>query len=143
LSVYCLPFLMGIVPQIIGSECEYILWRMLSEKGYFCMRVRGSGRGYSATIYPDLLAIKKGRVLMFEVKYRTDKQSVTISERRFKGYKMIAERAGAEFYIAAYYVPIGEFRFLRLDEYDNISKGWVYYRFLSFLHRGRRIDDIA
>jgi len=133
--------------QDLGRQTEYLLFRLLMKHGFFCMRLRGSGRGYSQTIYPDLIAVRyrdgKYRVLMFEVKYRGDNRHVVIPRKKFWGYMHIKNLSGAEFYVAVLYASLREFRFLRLEDYDyEASYGYVY-RYSSFVKRGLRLEDIV
>ena len=70
--------------------------------GYMVLRAPASGRKAKRLPYPDLLAFKHGRLLIFEVKRRQRRQAVYLSEEQYRTLKAWQEK-GAESYVVVRY----------------------------------------
>lgn len=64
------------------------------------MRAPASGAKIKRAKYPDVVAIKKGRVAVFEVKSRSKEGSVYVDKEQVEKLLNFAERAGGKAYIA-------------------------------------------
>jgi Holliday junction resolvase len=64
------------------------------------MRAPASGAKIKKAKYPDVVAIKKGRVAVFEVKSRSREGAVYIDREQVEKLLSFAERAGGKAYIA-------------------------------------------
>jgi len=126
-----------------GREYEYNLMRKLKEMGYFVIRAPASGRAVKRFFYPDVIAIRKGRILLFEVKYRSKSKAIQIHKYVYKKMKEVEEKTGGKYYIAYYMKPLRAFRFLHIDDYDTEGEKYIRYRATSFKERGLRIIDFA
>jgi len=93
-------------------ELAYKLWK----RGYFVMRGPGSGKRLKRIFYPDLLAIKNGRILIFEVKLRKHRDTIHFEDWKIRIYRELARRSGGECYVAVKITDERRWFFFRLDE---------------------------
>ncbi|ABO08501.1 Holliday junction resolvase Hjc [Pyrobaculum calidifontis] len=82
-----------------GSAKERELANYLWERGCAVLRGCSSGAGVRKRYVPDIVAICRGRVLVFEVKYRSKYTAVRIEEEKLEKLVKFAERAGGEAFI--------------------------------------------
>jgi Holliday junction resolvase len=120
----------------VGKAYEYKLMRILMEKGYYVVRGPASGRRATRIFYPDVLAVKKGSVLLVEVKHRGDARAVTISKRKYNMLKWASEVTGGRALVCVHYTTLGGFRCLDVDGYDRETPGGYVYYYVSFEQRG-------
>ena len=73
-----------------GARAERELAKFLQKHDFSTIRAAGSGSGIST---PDLVAIKKGRVLAFEIKSWSTKPR--LKKEELKDFKRWCENAGA------------------------------------------------
>jgi len=78
-----------------GANFERELGKELKTVGFVCIRAAGSGSKIST---PDLVAIKKGRVIAFECKSWETKPR--LREEEYKNFMEWCERAGAVGFLA-------------------------------------------
>jgi len=85
-----------------GFDAERELARILWGHGFAVVRGPASGARTRRLFYPDLTAIYKGRVYVFEVKYRRSMNSgaIYVSRDKLERLKEFARRAGGEAFIA-------------------------------------------
>jgi Holliday junction resolvase len=111
-----------------GYRYELELSAKLYALGYSTLRAPASGKGGR----PDVIAIRKGRVLAFEVKVRSKPCDIYIPRVEVERLKVWADRAGAEAYIAVRILDPPEWRLVplnRLQEtqgYYRISRGELW-----------------
>jgi len=111
-----------------GYRYELELSARLYALGYSTLRAPASGKGGK----PDVVAIRKGRVVAFEVKVRSKPRDIYIPKIEVERLKTWAERAGAEAYIAVRILDPPEWRLVplnRLQEtqgYYRISRGELW-----------------
>ncbi len=90
-------------------ELVHILWRL----GFAVMRAPASGARIRKAEYPDVVAIMKGKVAVFEVKSRTKPSGLYIESEQIKKLLDFAERAGGIPYIAIK-IPHKEWKFVKV-----------------------------
>ncbi|MEZ0394688.1 MAG: Holliday junction resolvase Hjc [Desulfurococcaceae archaeon] len=102
-------------PRSRGFQHERDLARRLWEKGLAVVRAPASGSKARRLVYPDLVAIYRGRVVAIEAK--TTRRGGAIYVRREQVEKLMefARRAGGEAYVAIKHVGTGDWRFVRID----------------------------
>jgi Holliday junction resolvase len=111
-----------------GYRYELELSAKLYALGYSTLRAPASGKGGK----PDVVAVRKGRVLAFEVKVRSKPRDIYIPKVEVEMLKAWAERAGAEAYIAVRILDPPEWKLIPLDrlqetqEYYRISRGELW-----------------
>jgi Holliday junction resolvase len=104
-----------------GYRYELELQAKLYALGYSTIRAPASGKGGK----PDVIAVRKGRVLAFEVKVRSKPKDIYISKIEVERLRAWADRAGAEAYIAVRLLEPPEWRFIPLD---RLQETQGYYR---------------
>jgi Holliday junction resolvase len=108
-----------------GYRYELELSAKLYALGYSTLRAPASGKGGK----PDVVAVRKGRVVAFEVKVRSKPRDIYIPKVEVERLKTWAERAGAEAYIAVRILDPPEWKLIPLDRlqetqgYYRISRG--------------------
>jgi len=102
-----------------GTEYERDLAYKLYKRGWAVIRAPASGARAKRYLYPDLVAVKKGRVLAIEVKTLKDERTLYISERQVNVLREWEERAGAEAWIA---VKVRDGRGWRFYSVENLVK---------------------
>jgi Holliday junction resolvase len=101
-------------------ELVHILWRL----GFAVMRAPASGARIRKAEYPDVVAIMKGRVAVFEVKSRAKPSGLYIEPEQIKKLLDFAERAGGIPYIAVK-IPHKEWKFVKVVRKED-GEGKTY-----------------
>ncbi len=98
-----------------GFDKERDLVLRLWSYGFAAMRAPASGARAKRIFYPDVLAAYRGRIFVFEVKYRSEPGPIYIEASKVEKLRDFAQRAGAEPMIAVKYGR-SEWRLIPLDE---------------------------
>ncbi|NPA04487.1 MAG: Holliday junction resolvase [Crenarchaeota archaeon] len=106
-----------------GIEAEHDLAKKLWRHGFAVIRGPASGAKAKHVIYPDIVAIRKGRVLVFEVKRRTTQTTIYISREQVVKLREFAERAGGKAYIAVKTGNPGSWTFIRIEDLLETRNG--------------------
>lgn len=92
---------------------ERELARLLWERGFACIRGGASGAGVRSRFVPDLTAMRRGLILVMEVKVRSREEPIYVEKEKIEKLREFAERAGAIPLLAVkyrghpwYFVPI-------------------------------------
>lgn len=104
-----------------GYRYELELSARLYGLGYATLRAPASGKGGK----PDVVALKKDRVVAFEVKVRSRARDIYIPWYEVERLRTWARRAGAIAYIAVKRLDINEWRLIPLDMLERTNG---YYR---------------
>ncbi len=121
---------------------ERSLIRLLWKKGFACIRAPASGSKVKRTVYPDVVAIWKGRTLVFEVKTSERRRTIYIPREQVEKIKEFATRAGGQAFIAIKIVGRGEpWRFIPVEELEHTSSG-NFKVSLDSLERALTIRDL-
>ncbi len=83
-----------------GSSAERELVYRLWSSGFAAIRAPASGAKAKKVFYPDVVAIYKGKVFVFEVKMRKDFAGLSINREKMEKLLEFARRAGGKAYIA-------------------------------------------
>ena len=112
---------------IKGAQAERDLSKRLKEFGFAVIRAAGSGGSISA---PDIVAIKKGRVLAFECK--AWKTTPRLNKEQYENLKNWCQKAGAMGFMAW---KNREWKFLRVKDIPktNITKDGINFKDLMFI----------
>ncbi|NCN38935.1 MAG: hypothetical protein COY38_03600 [Candidatus Aenigmarchaeota archaeon CG_4_10_14_0_8_um_filter_37_24] len=110
-----------------GAQAERELAKQLKELGFAVIRAAGSGGSIST---PDLVAIKKGRVLAFECK--AWKTTPRLKKQEYEEFRGWCEQAGAMGFMA--WKNRG-WKFLGVKDIpkNNISKDGINFSDLMFI----------
>jgi len=106
-----------------GIRVERELARKLWSKGFAVVRGPASGARAKHLYYPDLVAFYKGRIFVFEVKYTSRSNNITLRTSQLKKLKEFKNRSGGEAYIAVKQ-PGRDWVLINLDDirYSNDTK---------------------
>lgn len=128
-----------------GKQAEYELGKRLLRLGFFVMRAPASGRRSKRFRYPDLVAIRKGRVLLFEVKMRKHRDTIHIPYRQVENLRYASELAGGEPYIAVYIQEDRRWYFFTLDrlELQQHEKGKRYVITVGMYEKAKSFEEIV
>jgi len=124
-----------------GFEHERELARRLFREGFAVIRAPASGAKVFRLIYPDVVAIFKGRVLVFEVKAYSSFRPVYIDARRYERLMNFAERAGGEAFLAFKLVGTGEWRLVPFTKLEKTKSG-VYRCGIGQLEIAEKLEDV-
>ncbi len=108
--------------KIKGFRIERELVRLLWRKGFAVIRGPASGARAKRIFYPDIVAMYKGTILVFEVKYRTKVETLYIPLNKVFRLREFAERAGGRAYLA---VKIGDLRHWKIIPLDLVLNNVV------------------
>ncbi len=121
---------------------ERDLVRLLWKKGFACMRAPASGSKVKRTIYPDIVAIWRGKTLVFEVKTTEQKRTIYIPREQVEKIREFARRAGGQAFIAVKIVGQGEpWKFIPIENLEHTSSG-NYKVSLGLLEKALTIRDL-
>lgn len=101
-------------------ELAYRLWRA----GYAVLRAPASGSKVARVVYPDVLAVKDGRVLVFEVKTLARYKAIYIYKQKIDRLAEFARRAGGEAYVAVKLKDISRWFFVPVDTLRSADGGF-------------------
>jgi len=102
-----------------GKYAEYKLMQLLKKSGYFVMRAPASGSKVKRFSYVDVIAIKRGVILLFEVKRRKKRDTVIISKEQIEKLKEAQDLTGGLSYIAVYIDDEKRWYFFTLDQLED------------------------
>ncbi|MEM0246343.1 MAG: Holliday junction resolvase Hjc [Desulfurococcaceae archaeon] len=106
-----------------GFAHERDLLKKLWNHGLAVMRAPASGSKAKRVLYPDVVAIYKGKVIVAEVKTTRKTRTVYIESRQIEKLLDFANRAGAEAYIALKVVGTGEWFFIPVSKLERMESG--------------------
>jgi len=105
-----------------GYRAERELVIMLWKLGFAVMRAPASGARIKRADYPDVVAIKKGKVAVFEVKSRRSISTLYISKDQVRKLREFSSRAGGRAYIAIR-VPHKGWKFVPVEKLVETPAG--------------------
>jgi Holliday junction resolvase len=87
------------------------------------MRAPASGSKAKTLVYPDIVAIYRGKVLVFEVKTTRSLRDIYIPRRQVDKLFEFTRRAGGEAYIAVKITGSGEWLFISVEKLMPTASG--------------------
>jgi len=117
-------------------ELVATLWRL----GFAVMRAPASGARIKRADYPDIVAIKDGKVLVLEVKRRSEVANIYIDSEQYSKLMNFAKRAGGKAYIAIK-IPYREWVFIDASKLERLSSG-KYRVSKEDINNGLRLGDV-
>ena len=88
------------LPKRKGSAHERALANKLWNMGLAVLRGCSSGGGVRKRFVPDIVAMGPGFVLIFEAKYRSERNTIRIEEEKIAKLLEFAQRAKGDAYVA-------------------------------------------
>ncbi|MEM2014258.1 MAG: Holliday junction resolvase Hjc [Desulfurococcaceae archaeon] len=98
-----------------GFFHERDLVRRLWEHGFAVIRAPASGSRVKHLVYPDIVALYKGKAIIAEVKSMSKPRAIYIEKSRVEKLQEFASRASGEAFIAVKIVGAGEWFFVPID----------------------------
>ncbi len=125
-----------------GFSRERELARLLWKKGFAVLRAPASGAKTRKLAYPDLVALKKGMIFVFEVKTREKPGIIYIDRKQFMKLMEFIRRSGGQGYIAVKIMDGRGWRFIPIDKVEE-TRGGNYRVSLENIEKGLRISDLV
>ncbi len=125
-----------------GFAHERDLVRKLWEKGFAVIRAPASGAKARRYAVPDIVAIRQGVVLAFEVKTIHDERPVYIPKHQVDKLLEFTKRAGGKPYIAVKIIGVTGWRFIPVEELEE-TRGGNYRVSVERIHNSLRLPDIV
>lgn len=121
-----------------AAERELVvkLWRL----GFAVMRAPASGSKIRKAKYPDVVAIKSGKVLVFEVKSRSKLENIYLRSEQVEKLREFAERSGGQAYIAIK-LSGSDWRVVELELLEKIPNG-NYRLSRELILKSRTLDEL-
>jgi len=125
--------------RLRGFQAERDLVKLLWRLGFAVIRAPASGSKIKRAVYPDVVAIHKGKVLVFEVKRRSELSTIYIPKEQVEKLKIFSERAGGEAFIAIK-VPGRDWIFIELRDIEELNDKFRISK--EVLNKGLTIHDL-
>lgn len=138
-----------------GFAHERDLVRRLWKHGLAVIRAPASGSRARTVLYPDIVAIYKGKVVAIEVKTAKTPRSIYIESIQVEKLLEFVNRAGGEAFIAVKVIGTGEWIFVPVSKLerteggnyklskDYITSGIKLEALISLIKGVKRITDFA
>jgi Holliday junction resolvase len=132
---------MGVANSLMSFNYKRELARLLYKMGFAVIRAPASGSKAKRVFYPDIVAMYKKNILVFEVKARSEPCDIYIDKYKVERLRDFAERSGGEAYIAVKITSMGEWRAVPLKDLWTTKEG--NYRVSKFiLERSNRLEEL-
>jgi len=105
------------------------------------MRSPASGSKTKRVKYPDIVALKNGKIIVLEVKTISKERTVYIDSYQVEKLKIFSERSGGEPYIAVKIIGSGEWRFIPLEHLERTDSG-RYKLTIDMIRNGLLLKDL-
>jgi len=114
----------GIASRIRGFTCERELARILWREGFAVIRAPASGSRARRIFYPDIVAVKNKRILVFEVKLLKKYRPVCVESYKINRLVEFARRACGEAYVAVKIIREARWFFIPVEILKVTEKGF-------------------
>lgn len=109
-------------PKAKGFRVERELANKLWSLGFAVMRGAASGAGARKRFVPDIVAMRNGKIVILEVKYRSRaNETIRIEFSRISKLLEFARRAGGKVYIAVKYGK-ESWKFIPIEDIEKFEK---------------------
>lgn len=106
-----------------GYRAERDLVILLWKRGFAVMRAPASGSKIKRAMYPDIVAIKKGKIVVFEVKSRSKEETIYIGSEQIRKLLEFTTRGGGRAYIAVK-IPGKDWLFIPVEQLEPTTSGY-------------------
>ena len=124
-----------------GFQQERELVAKLWKLGFAVMRAPASGAKIIRAKYPDVVAIKNGKIFIFEVKTREKPSTIYIEGNQINKIKEFSKRAGGKAFIAIKIRDGSGWRFIPVERLEQTPSG-NYRVSLDKLKRGLTLSEL-
>jgi len=119
-----------------GAQSERTVMKYLERHGWICFRSAGSGKHGKI----DVICIKKGKVILLDVKYRVTINYVAYENEHLQYLKSIYENHGVDVYLVAKVKYLPKFYFMHIKDVQISSGSMTTLNDRDFRERGIPID---
>ncbi len=123
-----------------GFARERELARYLWKQGFAVIRAPASGAKTKRVVYPDIIAIKKGRIFVIEVKTRERPETIYIDKQKIHRMIEFIERSSGEGFIAVKIMDGRGWRFIPITMLEKTPKG-NYKVSVELLEKAMSLDE--
>lgn len=124
-----------------GFQQERELVAKLWKLGFAVMRAPASGAKIIRAKYPDIVAIKNGKIFVFEVKTREKPSTIYIESNQINKIREFSKRAGGKAFIAVKIRDGSGWRFVPVEKLEQTASG--NYKISSAeLKRGLTLSEL-
>lgn len=113
------------------------LWKL----GFAVVRAPASGAKVKRSVYPDITAIYKGKVLVFEVKTRSKPQTIYVDAKQIKKINEFSKRAEGKAFVAIKFIGYSDWRFVPVETLEK-TEGNNYKITLENIEKAFTIKDL-
>jgi Holliday junction resolvase len=124
-----------------GFAHERELAKRLYNEGFAVIRSPASGSKLKRIFYPDIVAIYKGKTLVFEVKAYSKLDYIYIKEEKIKRIVDFSERAGGRSFIVVKIIGSGEWKVVPVTELERTKKGYYSLK-ISKIEKAKLLEDL-
>jgi Holliday junction resolvase len=124
-----------------GFAHERELAKRLYNEGFAVIRAPASGSKLKRIFYPDIIAIYKGKTLVFEVKAYSKLDYIYIKEEKIKKIVDFSERAGGRSFIAVKIIGSGEWKVVPVQELERTRSGYYSLK-ISKIEKAELLEDL-
>ncbi len=128
--------------RVRGFSRERELARILYKHGFAVLRAPASGAKTRRLVYPDIVAIKNGVVLVFEVKTREKPSTIYIDKRQFMKLQDFIYRSGGHGFIAVKIMDGRGWRFVPVELVEE-TRGGNYRVSMEAIEKGYTLRDLV
>lgn len=125
--------------RVRGYTAERELVTKLWKMGFAVMRAPASGSKIKKAKYPDVVAIKSCKVLVFEVKSRSKIDNIYIDEEQIRKLREFADRAGGQAFIAIK-ISGGVWKAIELERLEKLGSTYKVGR--DILLNSKELDEV-
>ncbi len=122
-----------------GYSAERELVRKLWKMGFAAIRGPASGAKVKRSVYPDVVAIRNGLVLAFEVKYRKRIETIYLPRNQVEKLLEFARRAGGIALIAIKISELREWRIIPVEKLEPVGDRFRISR--SVIEKSPKLSD--
>lgn len=122
-------------------ERERDLARKFWKLGFAVVRGPASGAKVKRLVYPDLIAIKNGKIYVFEIKTREKEENIYLEKYQVEKLKEFTRRSGGRAFIAVKIINKTDWIFIPLEMLEEIESG-RYKIDRKIFSEGLKIEDL-
>jgi len=124
-----------------GFQQERELVAKLWKLGFAVMRAPASGAKIIRAKYPDIVAIKNGKIFVFEVKTREKPSTIYVESNQVDKIREFSKRAGGKAFIAVKIRNGSGWRFIPIERLEQTPRG-NYRVTLDELKRALTLNEL-
>ncbi len=107
----------------LGFARERDLARLFWKKGFACIRGPASGAKAKRVVYPDIVAMKNGKIFVIEVKTREKRETIYVEKTKVERLIEFSKRAGGSAFLAVKYMDGSGWKFIPVEKLETTSAG--------------------